>query len=226
MVIWHKKGFTLAEVLITLGIIGVVAAMTIPSLLTNTNDQEYTTRLKKKFSEISQAFDQIRADNGGTLQGVFLGTTASPNAMNPYILQYFNVADKAQTQNSVGNTVWSDPSKWFFLNSQPHTDTCSGCAGYKFNDGSFMYTNSDAVSTCNDRGISGLCMILYIDLNGIKTPNIIGKDIHVLYVYKDKTVPPDVPIPVDKIASDDEITHCDTSHLGFGCSKERLLNNL
>lgn len=34
-----KKGFTLAEVLITLGIIGVVAAMTIPVLMNSTNDQ-------------------------------------------------------------------------------------------------------------------------------------------------------------------------------------------
>ena len=42
-----KTGFTLAEVLITLGIIGVVAAMTIPTLIANTNAQKYSSKFKK-----------------------------------------------------------------------------------------------------------------------------------------------------------------------------------
>lgn len=50
-----KLGFTLAEVLITLGIIGVVAAMTIPTLIANTRSQQYRSRLKKTISTLSQA---------------------------------------------------------------------------------------------------------------------------------------------------------------------------
>ena len=42
-----KKGFTLAEVLITLAIIGVVAAIAIPSVISNTQQQEFKTGLKK-----------------------------------------------------------------------------------------------------------------------------------------------------------------------------------
>lgn len=42
----HKKAFTLAEVLITLGIIGVVAAITIPTLVANTNNQKYRSQRK------------------------------------------------------------------------------------------------------------------------------------------------------------------------------------
>ncbi len=50
-----KKGFTLAEVLITLAIIGVVAALTIPSVILNTNQTEYKTALKKAVSVLNQA---------------------------------------------------------------------------------------------------------------------------------------------------------------------------
>ena len=50
-----KYGFTLAEVLITLGIIGVVAAMTIPTLIANTNSARFRSQFKKSISTLSQA---------------------------------------------------------------------------------------------------------------------------------------------------------------------------
>ena len=58
-----KKSFTLAEVLITLGIIGVVAAMTLPSLIGNYKKRETVTILKKAYSEISQALKMAEVDN-------------------------------------------------------------------------------------------------------------------------------------------------------------------
>ena len=50
-----RFGFTLAEVLITLGIIGVVAAMTIPTLISNTNSQKFRSQFKKTISTLNQA---------------------------------------------------------------------------------------------------------------------------------------------------------------------------
>lgn len=50
-----KNGFTLAEVLITLGIIGVVAAMTIPTLISNTTGAKYRSQFKKTLSTLNQA---------------------------------------------------------------------------------------------------------------------------------------------------------------------------
>ena len=51
----NKTGFTLAEVLITLGIIGVVAAMTIPTLIANTNSSKFASQFKKTLSQLNQA---------------------------------------------------------------------------------------------------------------------------------------------------------------------------
>ena len=50
-----RFGFTLAEVLITLGIIGVVAAMTIPTLIANTNGAKFRSQFKKSISTLNQA---------------------------------------------------------------------------------------------------------------------------------------------------------------------------
>ena len=62
----RKIAFTLAEVLITLGIIGVVAAMTMPALIANYNNHITEVRLKKFYSIFNQAIQQSVAENGDT----------------------------------------------------------------------------------------------------------------------------------------------------------------
>ena len=57
------KGFTLAEILITLGIIGVVAAITIPGLITNYQKRSTATQLKKAYSLLVNASRQAIADD-------------------------------------------------------------------------------------------------------------------------------------------------------------------
>src|SRR5574344_1376129 len=58
------SGFTLAEVLIVLAIIGVVASMTLPTLINKVQKQEYVTALKKEYSMLNDGFAQILADEG------------------------------------------------------------------------------------------------------------------------------------------------------------------
>ncbi len=60
----QNKAFTLAEVLITLGIIGVVAAMTLPTLMNNTQNNELQTQFKKTYSELNQVARLFYNDNG------------------------------------------------------------------------------------------------------------------------------------------------------------------
>ncbi len=61
-----QKGFTLAEVLITLAIIGVVAAISIPSVISNSQQQEFKTGLKKAVSVINSAITMNMALDGET----------------------------------------------------------------------------------------------------------------------------------------------------------------
>lgn len=66
----NKTAFTLAEVLITLGIIGVVAALTIPSVIHNYKKKLIETRLQSTVSIISQAIKSLEADNEGDIHFV------------------------------------------------------------------------------------------------------------------------------------------------------------
>ena len=60
----RNVAFTLAEVLITLGIIGIVAALTLPGLLGNYKKQMYVSQLKKSVSTLEQGFRKAIADDG------------------------------------------------------------------------------------------------------------------------------------------------------------------
>ena len=59
--------FTLAEVLITLGIIGVIAAITIPNLINNIQERQLKEAWKKEYSVLNQLYQKIANDNGGSI---------------------------------------------------------------------------------------------------------------------------------------------------------------
>lgn len=78
----RKIAFTLAEVLITLGIIGIVAAMTMPALIQNYKRKEATGRLKKMYSMVAQAITLSEVDNGSVIywnKPAMIGETSPDN---------------------------------------------------------------------------------------------------------------------------------------------------
>ena len=109
----NKKnfGFTLAEVLITLGIIGVVAAMTIPNLISNHRKNIVETRMAKFYSVINQAIRRSEADNGPVAHwdklilddikdenNEIIGkTTNTKEWFNKYLKPYLNVKKFVET---------------------------------------------------------------------------------------------------------------------------------
>lgn len=172
--------FTLAEVLITLGIIGVVAAITIPALINNTNDNELKTSWKKIYSELSQATLQMAADNGGTLDGAFGTAVNSDNYRNVYMQYMKNIKQcdmslgsicwaSTANMNNQGNHAWN--CNWNNLRSSAITpDGAILC---------FVHTATDCSSI--NAGKTTACGNIYIDVNGLKPPNVNGRDVFVGY---------------------------------------------
>lgn len=94
-----KKGFTLAEVLITLGIIGVVAALTLPTLIQTNKNKEVETKLKKIYSVMNQAILMSETVNGPKEYWTW---ESGPNFMEKYILPYLAQGYKMETFMSAG----------------------------------------------------------------------------------------------------------------------------
>ena len=97
-----KNGFTLAEVLITLAIIGVVATITLPALMTNTQEQQSRTALKKGINTLTESAQMNQAIDGfdDAIQGLYKtlnrtsvihGNLAKTNSQRPTDLELQNV---------------------------------------------------------------------------------------------------------------------------------------
>lgn len=104
----EKAAFTLAEVLITLGIIGVIAALTIPTLMSAYNKKTVETRLARLYSMMNQAIKLSTIDNGDTPSWRTLGTSSNSTATyedildwyNEYLAKYLKVQKVEQMENS------------------------------------------------------------------------------------------------------------------------------
>ena len=155
-----KSGFTLAEVLITLGIIGVVAAMTMPTLLNSTQGAQYRTAYKKALSVLSQAIvlnvaldDYDTSQTTGTDAG---GTTAS--LYNLFANRMNVVATNGQTWPVAKATDGSKSVDFTFGDSENYT--------FFFNDGIVLSFDKDEANCTEASPCKGV-----IDVNGNKNPN-------------------------------------------------------
>ncbi|MBQ8458699.1 type II secretion system protein [bacterium] len=83
----RSAGFTLAEVLITIGVIGVVAAMTIPTIITNTKARQYKSTFKKTIATLSNAGRMAEAQYGFDYAGINKTCNANSGSDNPESVQ-------------------------------------------------------------------------------------------------------------------------------------------
>lgn len=104
---FQKAAFTLAEVLITLGIIGVVAALTIPGLLTNIQHRDYTVKLKKFYSTMKQATMLAEEEFGpvNSWDNSLPMSTYVMTYLNPFLK--FSIIDGTESTNNI-KVVFSD----------------------------------------------------------------------------------------------------------------------
>lgn len=177
-----KFAFTLAEVLITLGIIGVVAAMTMPTLINNSQKQELVAKYKKVYSEISQAYLMAQNNNGGTIEG--LCTSA-----NDYITLFSKYLKNVQTCETNDEKPYCFTRSFKTLTGRVvNTDTG---ATLTTTDGAtllFYHISSSCKGTTELNKAIG-CARIRADINGTKMPNTVGYDIFDFYLTQYGVIP-------------------------------------
>ena len=165
----RKSAFTLAEVLITLGIIGVVAAMTMPTLMNSTNGAQYKTAYKKALSVLSQAVVlNVALDDYDLSQTLETGGTDSPSL-------YTLFKDRMNVVKEDLATAATDTSKgWSATNASDKVKFGPGSGNYTlyFNDGIVFTFKADEGGCTNGNETIGKKHCLgVIDVNGEKNPN-------------------------------------------------------
>lgn len=193
-----NDGFTLAEVLITLAIIGVVAAMSIPSIVASTNKAEYVTALKKFHATFSGVLSRYMADNYviGDLSSAQIFDNGDHskawNALKPYL----NVAKDCGI--SVNQKCWS-PEGIHELNgafradintaSLPKAQLADGMSIYMTTvSANCTYSPGSGILSTSSGG--GVCGEITVDVNGHKKPNRYGRDIFEFSITKKGTLYP------------------------------------
>lgn len=174
-----NKAYTLAEALLVMFLVGVLALLTIPAVVMNNSKQDIITGLKDFNTNITSAVEQWKEKNLCTAFPLYMcfkfqgmlnrGNNGCDNfeqIIKPlHIIEKANIGDNAQF-------VWlPEQTKDYFGNSEP-IDRISGVSQNSTGLCRFVFIDGKTVSVePNSNGFS-----LLVDVNGLKAPNRIGKD--------------------------------------------------
>ena len=163
-----KKGFTLAETLITLVIIGIIAAITVPTLIIGHQKEEALDKIKKAYSTLQQTKNQAIMENGQPKTWTMANGNTWENARDfseTYIVPYLSVIYRCPLNSNETRCRY----KIYGLNKQQYSFSATN---YKFYlaDGTLLYVF--AQSDNNNKGVQ-----ILFDINGSKKPNIVGRDV-------------------------------------------------
>ncbi len=161
-----------------MGIIGVVSAMTVPSLMQNYQKKSYVTQLHKVYNELNQALVQYQTDrNAVNLKEA--GINSNANVVKFFTTYFKNV----KTCNTMSEC---------FADSYRKLD---GTATSDWDPYNTSFVFASGVSIRPLYSLEGNKLInIAVDVNGVKGPNIVGRDLFWLYVYNNcliDDVPPD-----------------------------------
>ena len=212
--------FTMAEVLITIGIIGLVAAMTMPSLINNHRNKALEAGLKKNYSVISQALAMYQAQNGITLTSADI----RPRELKSLIMPYFNVLidcgigteEEACIFNDLENSSNSDNIYKTYNNNTLDL-------GY-FDDGQFILTDGSMIFIENSTVENDPRRYISVDVNGyLKRPNKLGFDLFMFQIDKNGKI---LPMGASGTDYEDERYYCSPTSVstmnGAACTYKAL----
>lgn len=167
-----KIAFTLAEVLITLGIIGVVAAMTMPSLIQSYKEKATVTAVKQSYSIFAQALKMVTIDNPdlSALTDSSLSAKENSQIMFNEISKHIKKVKSCDVDKKcMGNTYYLNLNNEKVSNWDTYNNLVTGVLA----NGTSFWILSLPASISGEETYAGQ---IGIDINGNKRPNKFGVD--------------------------------------------------
>jgi len=166
-------GFTLAEVLITLLVIGIVASIAIPALIHDTQQAEIKTSWKKAFGVASRAYKLAIIDNGTSFPPYTYSGYAGLSPKWQAMIPHMNII-KSCHGNTFGN-CWT-PNGVPYPNGSYGSGGCSGFSKERQN-ATYAYVTADGMYWLGYGTGTVSYDVVAVDVNGPKGPNIFSKDV-------------------------------------------------
>ena len=197
------QGFTLAEVLITLGIIGIVAAMTMPSVIGNARDKQIIARVQKIYSVLSSSYMMAVAESETPEYWGMPYTTGNNYAAAEVMASYFIKNMKILKDCKGKRGCFPNSVTYRFNNTNPWNDN--------FDKGSHRYKviTSDGVSVafhaysnnCSAQaGNINFCGRIYVNINGVKDKkSILGKNLFQFLLTNKGVIPDGVDVSYEEM---------------------------
>ena len=222
-----KSAFTLAEVLITLGIIGVVAAMTLPAVINNTQNKQLETALKKAYSNLGQVTQLVvQEDFGGVIDA------RSAKDLSSYFVKYYKNSVICSGKSTMNGCPTNDSSNYctFMQNTYKtyNGKSRAACVGNdaisNTVDSSTIYFDSPNFTQPGESELINLNkIIMVIDVNGWqKRPNKLGHDMFMFQIVQNGKL---LPMGADSTAYPED-EYCSLTSTaatnGYGCTARAI----
>lgn len=178
------RGFTLAEVLVTLGIIGVVSAMTVPTLMQNYQRKTYLTQLHKVYNEVQQASLKYMTDkNAINLREAGLIDAAN---MKEFTQNYFKIVNNCGTE--IKQPCFADSYKNLNGVSTASKQNWDQSSSVTLASGASILIDAPDSYSKTVNGFTSYYGHMLIDINGLQGPNVGGRDMFRVEFYDDGSI--------------------------------------
>lgn len=217
------KAFTLAEIIITMGIVGVIAALTVPDLVSDYQNKAMAVKIRKSVNDVESAIDQYITAEGKTN---FAQTKVMTNrqTIDGFVRENFRViktcggtnackrdcaaGDEACAQE-VATCKEQVAAAGCFANEKYISLDNSASANFNCSETSYILADSTAICMTINSGL----LDVHIDVNGTEPPNIGGRDMFKFTVNSKVEI------------NGGDAANCKKNSNGYGCIAKLQQNN-
>src|SRR5574344_1944601 len=211
----NNTGFTLVELLIAMSIVGIIAALTIPSLIRDNTRRSFEVSVSKMYSDLLQATSLAEMDTGkNDLSKSILFYSNNPKYVGSWVKKFLRVS----TEEAESDATAVSGATGCFADTYRSVDASATVANTAFcTHGNSFELDSNACICAEPMDTATGSALIYIDTNGIKDPNIAGLDFFRLNIHGDTSVQEDLSGAESK-------DKCASSAVAAGCFT-RVIDN-